>query len=152
MFKQARDQGGRSGDEVLQMFRPPLKCVGNSLKNLGSSQKTFRTSWCPKLVTGLCSSKLMITSLTRSALSVISERRHSCSFPSAFTFLKGAVGERTSCSMLGNLNLKWPGLVVWQRLQIMRTEFFRGHHWCWKLRNYCETRNRAIVSTTRVLQ
>jgi len=42
------------GREPPKIFFAPLKkCVGHSLKNLGSSQKTLRPSWCPKLVTGL---------------------------------------------------------------------------------------------------
>jgi len=39
---------------MLQNFSHPLeKCVGHRLKNLGPSQKTFRSHWCPRLVTGL---------------------------------------------------------------------------------------------------
>jgi len=34
-------------------FTPLEKCVGHNLKNLSPSQKTHRSSWCPKLVTGL---------------------------------------------------------------------------------------------------
>jgi len=35
-------------------FLPLLeKCVGHCSKYLGPSQKTLRTSWCPKLVTSL---------------------------------------------------------------------------------------------------
>ena len=30
-----------------------FKNIGHSSKNLGPSQKTFRPSWCPKLVAGL---------------------------------------------------------------------------------------------------
>jgi len=41
----------------------------------------------------LCSSKLMITSLTRSDLYVISKRTLSCSFPRTFGFQNGAVGD-----------------------------------------------------------
>jgi len=35
-----------------------LKTIGHSLKNLGSSQKTLRHPWCPKLVTGLIGHRL----------------------------------------------------------------------------------------------
>jgi len=40
----------------------------------------------------LCSSKLTITSFTRSDWSVISKRTLSCSFPTIFGFQNGAVG------------------------------------------------------------
>jgi len=36
-----------------QGLRPLEKCVGHSLKNLGSCQKTLRPTWCPNLVTGM---------------------------------------------------------------------------------------------------
>jgi len=40
-------------------------------------------------------------------------------------------------------------MVIWQRPLIMRTEFFSSYHWCWKERNYCETRNIVIVYAQR---
>ena len=58
---QDRNQGGRRGENPPKIFSTPLeRRVGHSLKLLnicslkdsGSSQKTFRPSWCPKLVTG----------------------------------------------------------------------------------------------------
>jgi len=53
--RQASNQGGRRGAKpTLENVSLPLeKCVGHSSKNLGTSRKTLRPSWCPKLVTGL---------------------------------------------------------------------------------------------------
>ena len=59
---QARNQGGAQLGEVspYKIVLPPgkmcwaqVKTIGQSLKNLGPSQKTLRHPWCPKLVTGL---------------------------------------------------------------------------------------------------
>jgi len=47
VYTQARNQGGEAP------LTPLEKCVGHSLKNLGSSQRNFRPTWCPKVVTGL---------------------------------------------------------------------------------------------------
>jgi len=44
---------GAGGRSPYKIFRPPGKCVGHSLKNLGPCQKTLRPTWCPKLVTDL---------------------------------------------------------------------------------------------------
>jgi len=45
---------GSAGRANIPLKFPPLEeCVGQSLKNLGPSQKTLRHTWCPKLVTGL---------------------------------------------------------------------------------------------------
>jgi len=54
-WTQARNQGGRK-----IFFRPIGKTcwtlfetIEHGSKNVGPSQKSFRPSWCPKLVTGL---------------------------------------------------------------------------------------------------
>jgi len=53
---QACNQGAK---HHLQNFSPPReKCVGHCLKNLGPSDKTLCPSSCPKLVTGLVSTRL----------------------------------------------------------------------------------------------
>jgi len=53
-WNQARNQWGRWGEKPPRKnFTPLEKSVGHSLKNLGTSQKTFRHPRCPKLVTGL---------------------------------------------------------------------------------------------------
>jgi len=31
-------------------------------------------------------------------------------------------------------------------------KIFSSYHWCWKLKNYCEAINTAIVRTTRILE
>jgi len=40
-------------DPPGKMYWTSFKIIGHSSKKLGPSQKTLRTSWCPKLVTGL---------------------------------------------------------------------------------------------------
>jgi len=57
---QARSRGGRRVQTPCKIVRPPgkmfwawFKTIGYGLKYLGSSQKTLRLTWCPKLVTGL---------------------------------------------------------------------------------------------------
>jgi len=42
----------RQCGKISQPQGAPGKCVGQSLKNLGPSQKTLRPTWGPKLVTG----------------------------------------------------------------------------------------------------
>ena len=49
---QARNHRGVGGESPAKFLAPLEKCVGESLKNLGASQKTLRHTWCPKLVTG----------------------------------------------------------------------------------------------------
>jgi len=82
----------------------------------------------------LCSSKLTITSLTRSDLSVISKRTLSCSFPRSFGFQNGVEEiERTRCNMPGNLNPQ-----VTRNCDLATStdygKFFSSYHWCWKLK------------------
>ena len=99
----------------------------------------------------LCSSKLTITSLTRSDLSVISKGTLSCSSPRRLVFKPGRSEiERTRCSMLGNLNPQVTGNCD-LATSTDCANFFSSYHWCWKLKKYCEA-NIAIVRTTRVLQ
>jgi len=107
-----------------EIFAPLEKCVGHRLKHsLGSSQKNI-CPWCPKLVTGLCSRKLTMTSLTRSAWSVVPKRTHSCGFPSTFGFWKVAVGIWADALLHArNLNSCLFDLAT---TTLMPTELFRG--------------------------
>jgi len=91
----------------------------------------------------LCSSKLTITSLKRRANTFLW-------FPQYVWFSKR--GGRIWADALQHARKskpsKWPRIVIWQRPLNLRTEFFSSYHWCWKLRNYWETRNIAIVRTS----
>jgi len=96
----------------------------------------------------LCSSKLTIISSTWSDLSFISKGTLSCSSPERLVFTTGRKEiERTRCGMLGN-----PNLQVTENCDSATStdyaSFYSSYHWCWKLKNYCETINIAIVRKT----
>jgi len=99
----------------------------------------------------LCSSKLMITSFTRSDLSVISKWTLSCSFPRTFGFQNGRRLSGRAVAYSETETLRWSGKCGLATSTDYRN-FFRSYHWCWKLKNYCEALNIAIVGSTRVLQ
>jgi len=62
---QGRDQKGAQGgrNHLGKFFAPLEKCVGHSLNNLVPSEYSSPPPWCPKLVTCLAASLVLITQL-----------------------------------------------------------------------------------------